>query len=70
MKAKAKKAGGQRKWSSITRLVKESLREDESIKYDAIMRLVKRFFPESRFNERHWSWYKTSYRKGALKGVK
>lgn len=55
-------------FKSITILVKEKLAKDPEIKYAAIKAQVVKFFPESKFNERHFSWYKSAFKRGVLKG--
>ena len=70
MKVEVKKAGRQRKWTSITKLVKAMLKENEVAESKAILRKVKEFFPKSKCNDRHVSWYRVAYKKGKLKGVK
>lgn len=55
---------------SITLLIKEELTKDPEINYSGIKSKVHKFFPESKFNERHFSWYKSAFKRGILKGVK
>lgn len=57
---------------SITAFFKQRLAEPgytlEKAKAD-----VKKLFPKARFNdnpERHFSWYKSAFKRGALKGVR
>lgn len=59
-----------KRYSSITVMMKEVLRKEPEMSFKKAISLVKRFFPRSRFNERHLSWYKSALKRGALKGVR
>lgn len=58
------------KHASITSLMKALLKKSPVVDYKAVLKEVKSFFPESKFNERHFSWYKSAYKRGVLKGVR
>lgn len=58
------------KYPSITVMIKQKLAENPEVKYSAVKTIVTKFFPESKFNERHFSWYKSAFKRGILKGVR
>ena len=58
------------KYSSITKLMKETLKAKPDMQYEDGEKLIKKFFPESLFNRKHFSWYKAALKRGALKGVR
>jgi len=58
------------KYGSITALMKALLKTEAKNSYEKTLKEVKSFFPESKFNERHFSWYKSAFKRGALKGIR
>ncbi len=62
--------GRRPKYSSITAMMKQELRFNPGMKYEAAEKMVKGQFKRSRFDRRHFSWYKAAAKRGALKGVR
>ena len=55
---------------SITKLMKEQLRKNPQLTIEVTMKLIKKYFPKSKFKQSHLSWYKSAMKRGALKGVR
>jgi len=53
---------------SITSLLKGMLRDSPGLKYATAKKAVGA--RSKVFDERHFSWYKSAYKRGALKGVR
>ena len=62
--------GRKPKYSTITGLMKALLGRHPEAKFEATEREVKRLFRKSKFDRRHFSWYRCAFNKGKLKGVR
>ena len=58
------------KYASITRLMKELFKRHPEAKFEAAEKEVKALFKVSKFDRRHFSWYRCAFKRGALKGVR
>lgn len=60
----------QGKYNSITSLMKALIKAKPEIGVEEATKEVKKFFPGSRFNKLHLSWYKSAFKRGVLKGAR
>ena len=50
------------KFGSISDLMRARLKRDVNTPYGKLSVEVKRLFPKSKYNIRHWSWYRSAVR--------
>ena len=62
--------GRRPKYASITAMMKQELRVNPPLKYEAAEKMVKAQFKRSKFDRRHFAWYKSAAKRGVLKGVR
>ena len=58
------------KYGSITKLMKELFKRHPEAKFEAAEKEVRVLFKASKFDRRHFSWYRCAFKRGALKGVR
>lgn len=57
-----------KKMSSITLLMKGMLKKNFDVKYEDAKKAVGKM--SAAFDRRHFSWYKSAFKRGALKGTR
>ncbi len=56
--------------NSISELMRQTLGKDINYPYNRLKTMVKSKFPKSKWDESHFSWYKSRITAGKLKGIK
>jgi hypothetical protein len=69
-KSVTKKVGIDARKNSISELMRQTLGKDINYPYAKLKAMVKSKFPKSRWDESHFSWYKSRINAGKLKGAK